>query len=101
MKVSDLITLLQTMPQDAEVILQKDAENPKAPYGMKTETIAGMEMQAAYYIPGLTLHDLIVIAEAARNSPEANRYTGNASKWPSVLAIKAIVEATKKAYNIE
>ena len=52
-------------------------------------------------VPGLTLYDLAVIFEDARNSAQpGDELAGDPSRWPTIRGIMAVVLATKKAYNI-
>jgi hypothetical protein len=57
----------------------------------------GVKLSCRYYVPGLTLHDLVMIFERAHNDPNNNRFAGDPSKWPDVAGVKAVTDAILEA----
>lgn len=70
-------------------------------FGMKTETTDdGVVLECSYYIPNYTLHDLMKVYETAKNQPGLNQFSGNPAHWPSVNALKAVVDiCIEELYN--
>ncbi len=63
-------------------------------FGMhRTTTQDGVELECRYAVPGLTLHDLVMIYDKASKSPGNNHFSGNPSQWPEVAGVIAVKEA--------
>lgn len=63
-------------------------------------TDRGVVLEAKYYVPGLTLHDLVVAYEnAANEASPTDHLSANPSVWPTCRGVKAVVDAVVEAYE--
>lgn len=54
-----------------------------------------IELECKAIVPGTTLHELAVIYENAYNEADSDssaKYSANPSKWPSNVALQAVVD---------
>lgn len=53
-----------------------------------------MQLACKYAVPGLTLHDLVMIFDKAKKQAEpGDEFAGNPSKWPDVRGVIAVKDA--------
>jgi len=67
---------------------------PRPDFGISRTSHEGVELECRCYCPGLTLHDLTMIAERAKKEAKpGDEYAGDPSKWPDVRAVRAVADA--------
>ena len=49
--------------------------------------------------PGLTVHDLVQVFEAASKGDGVSRLSGNPSNWPTVRGVTAVANVVVKAFE--
>lgn len=67
-------------------------------FGMLRTESMGVILECRAIAPGLSLHDLIVVFEAAKSEAKpGDEFAGNPSKWPDIRGIKAVTAAVVRA----
>jgi len=75
----------------------------KYDFGTKIEELEEngrkIQLSCKYIAPNLTLHDLMVIFNAARaNTKPGDQFSGDPGKWPDVKGVRAVAEALTEAF---
>src|SRR5258708_21836567 len=56
-----------------------------------------IQLSCRYKVPGLTMHDLMMIFEKGKNHPDNSHYAANPSLWPDVRGLSDVVNAILEA----
>lgn len=68
-------------------------------FGVIRTEVNGMALEAKAIVPGMTLHDLVMMFDTASKSTNADSLAGNPSNWPVVLGVGAVVDAVLEALD--
>lgn len=75
-------------------------KNHPQDFGTKVVDFEGIKLSCAYKVPGLTMHDLVMIFEAAtKEAKPEDEYSANPAKWPTVRGVEAVVDAVMDAIH--
>ena len=67
-------------------------------FGRHKDEFHGTIMECSFVAPGLTLHDLTMIFQRAKNeAAPGDELRGDPSKWPDVRGVYAVTEAILNA----
>ena len=63
-------------------------------FGMIVDNSDGIELSCRAVVPGLSLHDLVMLFDAAHDGAKPGAdLSGNPSEWPVVRGVNAVAEA--------